>query len=248
MPKEFYLSDKNQTLSLFKELVNEQSARTLHQKCLVFGKNTLPELEHVEAYITTEPFKNDPLVQTRDRYIISEKAFKNISGLVSPEPFAAIVKLSEKFFPEKIQKGILILDALSDPGNIGTIFRTALGLGLDGVIILENTVDPYHAKVLRASKAAVLQMPWIRLNQVELADFLKPLDLSLFCADLSGDPLDSIKNIKPFALILGSESQGVSDYLKTISLRLHIPQKHIDSYNVAIASAIISYTLMQEIV
>lgn len=246
MPKEFFISDKSEKLTFFKSLVNDPLIRKEHQLCLVFGKKTVQELSCIKAIITTSDHKDDPFFQSSDRYVLSESAFKKLSGLVTPEPYAALVELPTFPFPHKISQGILILDELNDPGNVGTLFRTAWGLGLEGIILLTNSVDPYHSKVLRASKATTLKMPWMKMERNEVLSYLHSSDLTVYCADLAGEKLHSITPVYPFALILGNEARGVCDELKTLGTAIHIPQTDLDSYNVAIAGAIISYTLMNK--
>lgn len=244
MPKEFLLSDKSEKLKFFKSLVDDPLARHKDQKCIVFGEKILSEGLEVEAYITTPSKKDDPFFALTDCYIISEKAFKHLSGLVTPEPYGAVIKMPNFKFPKTIKRGLLILDRLNDPGNLGTIFRTALGFALDGVILLKPCVDPYHPKVLRSSKGCSLKMPWVKLEESELFSFLKTYNLPVFCADLDGENLHKTNHKGPFALIMGNESSGVSPGLKAHFKKIHIPQNHLESYNVAIACAIIGYTLM----
>ena len=244
MPKEFFLSDKSQKLSYFKSIVDSAEMRNQEQRCVIFGKKTIMEAIKIESVIVTEESKSDVEIEAFDKYIISNKAFKKLSHLVTPEPYAAICRIDPCSFPKTIHKGLLVLDSINDPGNMGTIFRTAYGMGLDGLIILKPSCDPYHEKVLRASKACSLKMPWVYTERETLETFLNSLNTSIFVADLDGQSIRKIQNTKPFALILGNESQGVSPSLKTLGTRVHIPQNHLESYNVAIAQAILTYALL----
>lgn len=245
MPKEILLSDRNNQLTFFKNLIDDPCFRQTHRYCLVFGKKTLFECKNVEACLVTNESKDDPDIKNFDKFVLSQKAFKNLSKLVTPEPYCALVKIPEHKIPSQINKGILILDSLSDPGNIGTIFRTAYGLGLDFIIMLKPCCDPYHEKVLRSAKGATIKMPWIYLAKEELEKFLCCYDIKIFVAMLEGKKLNEIHNTKPFALILGNESQGVSNNFHSLGCKVHIPQHDLESYNVAIAAGILSYTLAQ---
>lgn len=245
MPKEILLSDKSDQLIFFKNLIDDAAFRKNQGYCLVFGKKSFFECDHIKACLITDESKNDPELENFDKFILSDKAFKKLSKLVTPEPYCALVKLPHHELPKTITKGILILDGVSDPGNIGTIFRTAYGLGLDFIIMVKPCCDPYHEKVLRAAKACTLKMPWLYVDKDDLKTVLSKYDINVFVALLEGEALSSIKNTKPFALILGNESQGVSTQLHSLGAKVHIPQAHLESYNVAIASAIISYTLLQ---
>jgi TrmH family RNA methyltransferase len=246
MPKEFYISDKSDRLTFFKSLIHDSSFQLEQQKCLIFGKKIVSEQRSIQAFLTTEAAKDDPLFASCDRYILSESAFKKLSGLIHPEPYGALITRPSLEFPKKIKQGLLILDTLSDPGNIGTIFRTAWGLGLEGVILIKGSVHPYHPKVLRASKGACLSLPWVIMDKTFVSAFLASYNLTLYGADLEGADLATLTHQGPFALILGHESKGICDELKKIAIPVHIHQNHLESYNVAIASAIISYTLLQK--
>lgn len=245
MPKEILLSDKSDKLIFFKNLIEDSSFRSKQGLCLVFGKKTLLELNQVEACLVTSSSKDDPDLKDFDKYVLSDKAFKKLSHLVTPEPYCAVVKIPTFQIPSHIKKGVLILDGLNDPGNIGTIFRTSYGLGLDMIIMIKPSCDPYHEKVLRAAKGCSLKMPWVYIEKQALESFLASYDISIFVAMLEGQKLNDVHNTKPFALILGNESQGVSETLQSLGCKVHIPQHHLESYNVAIASGILSYTLMQ---
>jgi RNA methyltransferase, TrmH family len=246
MTKDFFITSKSEAFRSLRLLESDSETREREKKCLVFGKKMIGELDHIEAFITLEDHKNDPILQSKDRYILSPSDFKKLSGLVNPEPYGAVVKITEHPFPQKIKKGILIFDEIRDPGNVGTLFRTAWGLGIDALIFLKHSCDPYNSKIIRSSKAVCLKMPFLILDKQNLASFLSVYDLNIYRADLRGQSLEKVHNKKPFALILGNESQGISKELKSLGQAVHIPQNHLESYNVAIAGAIISYALIHK--
>jgi TrmH family RNA methyltransferase len=243
MPKEILLSDKSDKLKWFKALVDQKDERYKNKLCLVFGKKLVHELDNVVAFITTDQAKDDPVFQNKDTYILSESAFKKLSPVVTPEPYAAVVPLPDLSFPSSILTGIFVLDRLQDPGNIGTLYRTALGLGFEGLILLKPCMDPYHEKIIRASKGACLKLPTLVIEKDDLKKVLENLGLKAYIAELNGQALSKVKHEGPFALILGNESEGVSEQLHELGTLVHIEQKSLESYNVAIAGAIIGYTL-----
>jgi RNA methyltransferase, TrmH family len=245
VPKEILLSDKSDKLNFFKNLVDDPHFRKSQGYCLIFGKKIIFECSSIEAYLVTSTSKNDKDLEHLDKYVLSDKAFKKLSKLVTPEPYGALVKLKEPKLPVSIKKGVLILDGVSDPGNLGTIFRTAYGLGLDFIFMVRPCCDPYHEKVLRSAKACTLKMPWMYIEKNELEKALSSYGLDIFVAMLEGPKLSDIHNTKPFALILGNESQGVSKEFQLLGSKVHIPQHHLESYNVAVACGILSYTLAQ---
>lgn len=168
----------------------------------------------------------------------SENVMKKITGLSSPEGVAAEFPLPK---PSALQTGpLLVLDRLSDPGNVGTLIRTAIALGWAGIYFMPGTVDPFHEKVVRASRAALFRFPW----QLGSWEELKQLKLEGYVADIGGTPLDQVAPKKEIALVLSNEGQGVSDEGQTFGERITIPMHgEMESLNVAISGAILMYAL-----
>lgn len=141
-----------------------------------------------------------------------------------------------RFTPPEIgqPERLVVCDGISDPGNLGTIIRTARAFGFGGLICLEETADPFGDKALRASKGQALFMP------IE-ADF----DLSNYtkiAADSRGGPLE--KCTGPIACILGNEGRGIREELLEGARKVGIPmQNGIESLNVAAAAAILLHAL-----
>ncbi len=142
------------------------------------------------------------------------------------------------------KKYFLILDSLSDPGNLGTLFRTALALGWDGIWLTPGTVDPFNDKALRAARGATFCLPFAWKTREEIIEATKKGALTLYTADIEGKPLHTISPRPPLALILSSESHGPQNWP---SEKITIPmQPHVESLNVASSGAILLYTLRQK--
>lgn len=137
------------------------------------------------------------------------------------------------------------MDRLQDPGNIGTIIRTAEAAGYKGIIIVKGTGDVYSPKVVRAAAGSVLRMPMIKAEE--------PEDVSAFCKE-HGKRLigTSVRNAKPFyqvdltnnvALVIGNEGNGMSSELEDLSCEnIMIPMEgDNESLNAAVAAGIIMY-------
>ncbi|MCP4705462.1 MAG: RNA methyltransferase [candidate division Zixibacteria bacterium] len=145
----------------------------------------------------------------------------------------------------KKSRKILLLDNISDPGNVGTLFRSALAFGLDSVILTNNSVDPFNPKVVRSSVGAIFGLPIIRATVEELLRFKKYDGYKLIVADMKGIDLNSkkinIKNYSRVILALGSEAEGISEYILAkadIKIMINHSDK-VDSLNVAVAGSII---------
>ena len=181
-------------------------------------------------------------------YEVSEKVFRNISEFQTPEGILCIVEKQE----HSIQniKRILILDDIQDPGNTGTMIRTADAAGFNAVLCSEHTIDIYDSKVIRATMGSFFHIPIIQSKDI-LSD-VKRLknDNVLICGTaLEGKesyhcPISSVDKI---ALILGSESHGMSQMLKDqcdILWKLPIRGK-AESLNVSVAAGVFMYKISE---
>lgn len=142
----------------------------------------------------------------------------------------------------------LVLDALQDPGNVGTVVRTAAALGVTATIALPGTVDFWNAKVVRSSMGALFHHPVHALAWEDAARFLAEQQVALWAADMDGEPLSEIAPdaVPPrLALVVSNEGAGVSAHVAAaVDRTLSIPMApQVESLNVAVASAIMLYVL-----
>jgi TrmH family RNA methyltransferase len=184
---------------------------------------------------------------------VSERLMDALSESKTPQPVMAVVKMKE-YSKDRLltdDKGLIIIThQLQDPGNLGTIIRTAEAAGSSGVAITTNTVDPYNAKAIRASMGSILRLPIVHID--EGAAFIKTCKQKGFqtvATVLTGDktPFD-IDLTKPTAVILGQEGAGLQqDIMVNVDMRVRIPMAEpIDSLNVATAAAVILYEAMRQ--
>lgn len=174
-------------------------------------------------------------------YWVSETIFKKITGLMSPELIAATVPLPQEQSLEKMH-WIVAFDGVSDPGNLGTLLRTALALGWEGAFLTPGCADPFNEKALRAAKGATFHLPLRSGSEEELLSLAK--NKPTWVADLEGKPINNLSPSTSGLLILGNEAHGVSQNLKTHCQKITIPmQTTMESLNVASAGAILLYTL-----
>lgn len=143
----------------------------------------------------------------------------------------------------EIHEKILILDGIQDPGNLGTIMRSACAFNFKTIFIGEGTVDIYNDKVIRSSQGAIFKLDFIFGN---ICDFLKEIpEHKIYGTDvLNGIPLEEVSIQKKMAVILGNEGNGISNSVKSLGLpNIYIPMDNTESLNVAIAGSIIMYKL-----
>jgi len=172
--------------------------------------------------------------------LIEEHELKKISKLKTPNRVLAIFKIPE---PKKIEFTglILALDAINDPGNLGTMIRLCDWFGVSQMICSKDTVDCYNRKVVQASMGSLTR---VSLHYVELESFLSNTDLPIFTADMNGENVYKTNLPNEGVLMMGNEANGISDAVKSLSTHeLTIPRfgdiQQTESLNVATATAIL---------
>jgi RNA methyltransferase, TrmH family len=182
-------------------------------------------------------------VEAPETYIVTDAILKKITGLPSPEPIAAEFPLPHSHLLMN-QTPLLALDAIRDPGNLGTLLRTALALGWGGVFLLPTCVDLFHDKVIRSSRAAAYRLPWRIGNWEELTQLCNTNGLHAYIADVEGLPLSHVPASQRILLLLSNEAQGVGQKAEHLGQKITIPMSgEMESLNVAIAGGILMYQL-----
>lgn len=164
----------------------------------------------------------------------------------TPQGIAAVVRMKEQ---SALGKHIVALDGVQDPGNVGTIIRTADAAGLDGVLLSNQCADVFSPKVLRATMGSIFRMNLRTTDDLpgELTK-LREKGYSILSSQLDGTPFyEREKVAEQFALIIGNEGNGVSEQVQqTATHRVRLPMRGgAESLNAAIAAAIMMYELMR---
>lgn len=223
------------------KLRTSKELRYEKQHVLIAGKKQVLEAQALELLLVQKDFSFPPL-PCQQRYLVSAEILKKITGLSAPEPVAGVVPMP---LWDNLQgkKWVVALCSIRDPGNLGTLLRTALALGWEGAFLTEDCADPYNEKALRAAKGATFHLP-LRLGTAEeLIAYAEKENQTVWVADMEGTPLSQVKPHPPTMIILGNEAQGVSASLKERFKKISIPIREIQSLNVAAAGAILLYTL-----
>ena len=180
--------------------------------------------------------------------MVSDREFASAAGTESPQGILAIGEipragLDRLELPEPAR--ILVLDAVQDPGNVGTILRTAAGLGVTATVALPGTVDLWNAKVVRSAMGAQFHHPAFRTTWEELDPFLSAAHVAVWGADGAGDPPNAAPAPPRLALVLGNEGSGLGDDARRRCTRLvGLPvTPAVESLNVAVAAGILIYAL-----
>lgn len=172
-----------------------------------------------------------------NQYLVTEEVMDKISSTKSPEGIVFLCKIPLGI--NSLGNKVVYLDHVNDPGNAGTIIRTALAFGYDSVVFSNDSVDIYNEKVISATKGSIFMMPVVRKD---ITEFYK--DYMVLASTLSDKSisLDEAKASKPFILVVGNESHGISEEVKNIAdVLVKIPMETMESLNVSIAAGILMY-------
>jgi TrmH family RNA methyltransferase len=204
--------------------------------------------EDIEEILVVDTIS--PLYRNFNIRSLTESQFKAISVSRTPQGVAAVVKSPPGIYsddlPLETGEKILLLEDIQDPGNAGTLIRTAAALGFSGVIMTEKSADPLSPKCVQSTAGSVLSV-WIRRTSgyMKLVRELQDNDYAVVAADLDGTEDPSVlKNQKNHVLALGNEASGLSEELLEISeYRIRIPtiREKAESLNVAACGAICMY-------
>ncbi|WP_353892653.1 RNA methyltransferase [Proteinivorax hydrogeniformans] len=186
-------------------------------------------------------FSNDKIIT------ISDNLFNTISSTDTTQGIAALVQRPD-FKIEDLSKGnYIVIDRVQDPGNLGTIIRTAVASGVDGMLLLKGTVDIFNDKVLRATMGALHNIPIVYdLDLNDLKEFISNRELTLIKSDLEGEYWGDVDlPNRNYCLVVGNEANGISTSVQKmpgVSVKLPI-YGEIESLNVAVAAGIMLYKL-----
>lgn len=224
--------------------LKEKKYRDEEKMFLVEGYHLVNE---AKDYLKSVLITNDKdEVKGVDNIIVTDNIIEKLSSVKSPQKIIGVCKYFNK--TDLTGKRFLILDGIQDPGNLGTLVRTALGFNIDTVICSKDTVSVYNDKVIRSTQGAIFHINYIVGDLVKIINELKKnevkvistsLQSSIDLEELDCDSLDS------YAICLGNEGNGVSkevQELADINVRINMNSK-LESLNVSVAGAIMMYKL-----
>jgi TrmH family RNA methyltransferase len=230
----------------------ERKGRLGAQAFIVEGDKAIRQVMagHPDAIIEILAVDEPPPYRDYPVRLVTARQFRYISNAQTPQGILAVVCLLADIYAERLPPNlgdkILLLEDIQDPGNTGTLIRTAAAFGFNGVILTENGVDPLSPKCVQATAGAVLSV-WLRRtkNYLDLVKALKKESYTLVAADLGGNAgPEVIRSVKKLVLALGNEAAGLSKALLDIAdyrLRLPTAQDKVESLNVAACGAILMY-------
>jgi RNA methyltransferase, TrmH family len=222
--------------------------RQEHHALVIEGAKMLAEaapLFTFKTIITSHPELIPPGAKASETILTTPGVIQKISGLQSAEGILAEIAMP-KFSDLKGKKMVVALDRINDPGNLGTILRTGLALGWDGVFLLDDSCDPYNDKALRASRGAIFKLPMGRGSWKDLKKIVEENKLKALVADIDGIPCDKVEQNGNILLVLCNESTGPSKESIANCEAITIPMSgNMESLNVAVAAGILMHTLQK---
>lgn len=227
---------------LVKHLVKLQTDKKYRQeqkRVVIEGKKMVAEVCSKAKTYTALAIEEALFPKADEQFLVTEQVMQKVCGSKTPEGVVAEVAMPS---PQTLTGShILALENVSDPGNLGTLFRTALALGWKGIFLLPGCADPFNDKSLRSAKGATFRLPFTFGTWEELEELVAKEQLEPLVADMGGKELPKVS--RPL-LLLGGEARGVSQKALKTFTPVAIPMAgEMESLNVAVAGAI----LMQEL-
>lgn len=227
-------SINNEKIKRYAKL-NLKKYRDLEGLFIVEGEHLVEEAKRVGVLV--DVFSLDGSIGTK----VSEAVMRKLSSLNS---LPKVLGIAKKLNDIKVAGNILVLDGIQDPGNLGTIIRSAVAFDIDTIVASKDTVDVYNSKTLRSSEGMFFNINYI---VADLENILSDLDdYDIFTTNVSsGKSVSDVKSSKNYVLIMGNEGNGVREEISNFATdTIYIPMnKKCESLNVAIATSIILYEL-----
>ncbi len=177
---------------------------------------------------------------------VSDRELRDLAGTESPQGVLAVCSEPPPLEPEAVlpDARLLLLDAVQDPGNVGTLIRTAAAFGVTGVGVLEGTVDPWSPKVVRASAGSSFRVSLGRWTWARAEQLVRDLGLALFVGSSEGVEVRKIDSSGGWVLVVGNEGRGVRSEVLEAGTAVSVPMPgEVESLNAGVAGAILLYAL-----
>ena len=180
-------------------------------------------------------------------YRVSDKMFKDLSDTETTQGILAVCRMGVYNIEEITCDTLLVSDGVSDPGNLGTLIRTAECSGVGGVVLLKGTVDPYSPKVVRSTMGSIFRVPLYFAQVQDIEQALKEYSVVATVLDGSKDLYD-VDFPEKVAVVVGNEAHGVSKEVADLSqIRVLIPMcGQSESLNASVAGSVVMYEIFRQ--
>ena len=231
-----------------------KNAKKLHQKkyrksaYLIEGWHLFEEAVQagvrIEKIFALESYR-DQLAAFPQTVWVSEEILRDLADTQTPQGIVAVIQKEEVGLPDFSQGKFLFLEDVQDPGNVGTMIRTADAAGFTGVIVSDKSADIYSLKTLRSMQGSHFHLPIYRMSLASFVEEAKKSNLPILATTLSRDSKDyrELSSLENFVLVMGNEGQGISSVMAESADQLvHIGMKgQAESLNVAVAAGILMF-------
>ncbi|MCR5786272.1 MAG: RNA methyltransferase [Acholeplasmatales bacterium] len=232
-------SVKNQTVKDIIELKTSRGRRT-QKMFMVEGPHLVREAR--DAGVLLKAYTTDDSLDGEE---VSFEVMKKICDTATPTTQIGLCSLLNK---TEITDRVLILDGLQDPGNVGTLLRSAASFGFNTIFFSDNTCDFYNDKVIRSSQGSIFKLNLIKGDKLEFIKKLSSTHTIYNTNVRNGVDVRSANLSGKVALILGNEGNGVSDEINELNLpSLFIQMDNMESLNVGVAGSILMYEISNRI-
>ncbi len=201
---------------------------------------------HRPEFVFYTPENADLVREMAEALPVSEDVMRHMSDTQQPQGVIGVFAMPRPLPPQPPER-LLILDALRDPGNLGTMLRTAAAAGVRAVILAPGSVDPYNPKVLRAGMGAHFRVPLLEMDWTQITTYCA--GLRVYLADATGDMPYTAADWSPgWALVIGSEAHGAGEAAQTLaSAHVYIPMAaETESLNAAAAAAVLLFEAQRQ--
>ena len=251
MERERITSRKNPLMTQIRKLVSSRSFRREQGLYLGDGTKLLEEALRWDAPLTAVVAAEGTLLPELPQGVrvveVPGDVMASISPMESPQGALFLSRMPELAPPGTLEGDrYLILDGLQDPGNVGTVWRTADALGADGLILVNGCADPWNPKTVRATMGACFRLPVYEMGLEALSPLLERSGLPLYATALLADTVDVRRaDLRRCAVVIGSEGRGVSEGLLSMSQKtLKIPMRErCESLNAASAATVVLWEM-----
>ena len=252
-------STSNPQVKRLLQLQKKSKARNEEKVFVVEGLRMFVEVpeERVEKVYVSETLynkkKQELNFQKFPLEILSDSVFKHVSDTQTPQGVLCIVKQKKQDLDTLLDienPHFMVLDNLQDPGNMGTIIRTAEGAGVDAVFMSKDCVDIYNPKTIRSTMGSIYRMPFIYIEEIVfLLDEFRKKGIKSYAAHLDGEnSYDKEDYRKGTAILIGNEGNGLRDEVsEKADVWVRIPMEgKVESLNAAIAASVLMFEVARQ--
>lgn len=216
--------------------------RDLHHQYVVEGPKVVDEAiatcpNDIEMLVCSDEYARFNLPENNCYYLAPAQLAK-LGNQASGTKILAVLRKKKHVLPERLNHWMLALDGIQDPGNLGTILRTADWFGIKDIVCSEDTVDVFNPKCLQASMGSVFR---VNVHYTNLEKWLRPFADSVLAAALNGIDISTLEKQQNGLLLLGNEGQGIRPNLQNmLPNKIRIPgHSECESLNVAVSAGIL---------